>query len=143
MIVAHVVKFNLAGGQIVTVVVATLVGGAAAALLSLPTMRPSGHYFARAAFGEVMGVLANACRCHRRAGRHFRAVRPGQLVDAQLHRGRPVSRIRIDLDRGRKNRPHLLWRRTRPLYVDMIVARFHEMTGQWAVLEETEEPSLS
>jgi ABC-type branched-subunit amino acid transport system permease subunit len=60
MIVAHVVKFNLAGGQIVTVVVATLVGGAAAALLSLPTMRPSGHYFARAAFGEVMGVLANA-----------------------------------------------------------------------------------
>jgi hypothetical protein len=25
----------------------------------------------------------------------------------------------------------------------MIVARFHEMTGQWAVLEETEEPSLS
>jgi ABC-type branched-subunit amino acid transport system permease subunit len=60
MIVAHVVKFNLTGGQIVTVIVATLVGGAAAALLSLPTMRPSGHYFARAAFGEVMGVLANA-----------------------------------------------------------------------------------
>jgi hypothetical protein len=24
----------------------------------------------------------------------------------------------------------------------MIVARFHEMTGQWAVLEETEEPFL-
>jgi DNA modification methylase len=26
-----------------------------------------------------------------------------------------------------------------PLYVDVIIARFHEMTGQWAVLEETGE----
>jgi branched-chain amino acid transport system permease protein len=38
-----------------------LLGGTAAALLSLPTMRLSGHYFALAtlAFGEVMRVLAN------------------------------------------------------------------------------------
>jgi branched-chain amino acid transport system permease protein len=38
-----------------------LLGGMAAALLSLPTMRLSGHYFALAtlAFGEVMRVLAN------------------------------------------------------------------------------------
>jgi DNA modification methylase len=27
-----------------------------------------------------------------------------------------------------------------PLYIDLIIARFHEMTGQWAVLEETGEP---
>jgi DNA modification methylase len=27
-----------------------------------------------------------------------------------------------------------------PLYVDVIIARFQEMTGQWAVLEETGEP---
>jgi DNA modification methylase len=27
-----------------------------------------------------------------------------------------------------------------PLYVDVIIARFHQMTGQWAVLEETGEP---
>ena len=41
--------------------VAAILGGAAAALLSLPTMRLSGHYFALAtlAFGEVMRVLAN------------------------------------------------------------------------------------
>jgi branched-chain amino acid transport system permease protein len=40
---------------------AALLGGMAAALLSLPTMRLSGHYFALAtlAFGEVMRVLAN------------------------------------------------------------------------------------
>lgn len=39
-----------------------LLGGTAAALLSLPTMRLSGHYFALAtlAFGEVMRVLANS-----------------------------------------------------------------------------------
>jgi branched-chain amino acid transport system permease protein len=38
-----------------------LLGGTAAALLSLPTMRLSGHYFALAtlAFGEVMRVIAN------------------------------------------------------------------------------------
>ncbi|TXN76418.1 branched-chain amino acid ABC transporter permease [Methylobacterium sp. WL18] len=37
-------------------------GGAAAALISLPTMRLRGHYFALAtlAFGEVMRVVANA-----------------------------------------------------------------------------------
>src|SRR3954451_18926150 len=40
---------------------AALLGGTAAALLSLPIMRLSGHYFALAtlAFGEVMRVLAN------------------------------------------------------------------------------------
>src|SRR3954454_17341733 len=40
---------------------AALLGGIAAALLSLPIMRLSGHYFALAtlAFGEVMRVLAN------------------------------------------------------------------------------------
>ena len=40
---------------------AALLGGMAAALLSLPTMRLSGHYFALAtlAFGEVMRVIAN------------------------------------------------------------------------------------
>ena len=40
---------------------AALLGGLAAALLSLPIMRLSGHYFALAtlAFGEVMRVLAN------------------------------------------------------------------------------------
>jgi DNA modification methylase len=27
-----------------------------------------------------------------------------------------------------------------PLYVDVIIARFHEMTGQWAVLEQSGEP---
>jgi DNA modification methylase len=27
-----------------------------------------------------------------------------------------------------------------PLYIDVIIARFHQMTGQWAVLEETGEP---
>ncbi|MEA2842218.1 MAG: branched-chain amino acid transport system permease protein [Methylobacteriaceae bacterium] len=41
--------------------VAAIFGGTAAALLSLPTMRLSGHYFALAtlAFGEVMRVIAN------------------------------------------------------------------------------------
>ena len=41
--------------------VAAILGAAAAGLLSLPTMRLSGHYFALAtlAFGEVMRVLAN------------------------------------------------------------------------------------
>ncbi|MCJ2091635.1 branched-chain amino acid ABC transporter permease [Methylobacterium sp. J-072] len=39
-----------------------VLGGAAAALISLPTMRLRGHYFALAtlAFGEVMRVVANA-----------------------------------------------------------------------------------
>ncbi len=39
-----------------------VLGGAAAALISLPTMRLSGHYFALAtlAFGEVMRVVANS-----------------------------------------------------------------------------------
>ena len=43
-------------------IVSGLLGGLAAALLSLPTMRLSGHYFALAtlAFGEVMRVVANA-----------------------------------------------------------------------------------